>query len=101
MTSDETLLLQALKLKQLGTTGHSLDSDVTERLLDQHPEEMKEKMRNICAFVSISMFEEVANVCEVLSLSKRQFVEMALVDLLAKSHKILRDTEALKSFEVS
>lgn len=100
MRTDETLLLQALKLKQLGSTGHSADGDLIEQLLLQNPDAAKEKMRNICAFITPELFDQVANVCNILSLSKRQVVEMALVDLMQKANKIINDTEALKAFEV-
>lgn len=100
MRSDETLLLQALKLKQLGDNGHTGDGDLIEQLLLQNPETAQMKMRNICAFISPELFGQVAQVCDVLSLSKRQVVEMALVDLMEKANKIISETEALKAFEV-
>ena len=100
MRTDETLLLQALKLKQLGHTGHSFDGDLVEHIALQNPEAAKEKMRNICAFISHELFDDVANVCQILSISKRQIVEMALIDVMEKAHKIINETEALKSFEV-
>ena len=100
MRSNETLLLQALKLKQLGHKGFSGDGDMLELLLLQNPEAAKEKMRNICAFISPELFDDVSNVCNILSLSKRELIEMALVDVLEKAHKVIDDTGALKAFEV-
>ena len=100
MRSNETLLLQALKLKQLGDKGFSGDGDMLELLLLQNPEAAKEKMRNICAFISPELFDDVSNVCNILSLSKRELIEMALVDVLEKAHKVIDETGALKAFEV-
>lgn len=100
MRSNETLLLQALKLKQLGDKGFSGDGDMLELLLLQNPEAAKEKMRNICAFISPELFDDVSSVCNILSLSKRELIEMALVDVLEKAHKVIDDTGALKAFEV-
>ena len=101
MRTDETLLLQALKLKQLGDSGHTGDGDLIEQLVLQNPDVAKEKMRNICAFITQELFDDVANVCQMLSLSKRQIVEMALIDVMQKAHKIINETEALKAFEVN
>lgn len=101
MKTDETLLLQALKLKQLGHTGHSLDGDLIEQLALSNPEAAKTDMRNICAFISQPLFDDVTDVCQILSLSKRQIVEMALIDVMEKAHKIINETEALKAFEVA
>ena len=100
MRSNEILLLQALKLKQLGDRGHSGDVDLIEQLASQNPEYAKEKMRNICAFITPEMFDDVSQVCDILSLSKRELIEMALVDVLEKAHNIIDDTGALKAFEV-
>lgn len=84
MNTDEILTLQALKFKQLHVQGHSLPADLVERLIDQQPE-VKAKMRNICAFIDPSLFEKVENLCGILDLSKRQFVEMALLDFVQKA----------------
>lgn len=100
MKTDETLLLQALKLKELGHNGHSGDGDLIEQLVLQNPETAKEKMRNICAFISHELFDDVTNMCNILSISKRRLIEMALIDVMEKAHKIVNDTEALKAFEV-
>jgi hypothetical protein len=99
MRSDETLLLQALKLKQLGDNGYTGDGDLVEHLALQNPEAAKEKMRNICAFISPQLFDDVNQVCSILSLSKRQIVEMALIDLMEKAHKIINETGALNAHD--
>lgn len=101
MKTEETLLLQALKLKQLGDHGHSLDGDIVEDMALSNTEATKNSMRNICAFITVPLFDDVTNVCQILSLSKRQIVEMALIDVMEKAHKIINDTEALKAFEVA
>ena len=98
MRTDDTLRLQALKLKELNTRGHS-GSDLIETLLEANPEYAKEKMRNICAFISPELFSNVEGVCNLLNLSKRQVVEMALNDLIAKANQIIEETDAMTSVE--
>lgn len=92
MRTDDTLRLQALKLKELNTRGWS-GPDLVQHLLDSNPE-AKEKMRNICAFISPELFSQVEGVCSLLSLSKRQVVEMALIDFLSKADSIMEETGA-------
>lgn len=92
MRTDDTLRLQALKLKELNTRGWS-GGDLIEHLLDANPE-AKDKMRNICAFIQPELFAQVEGVCSLLSLSKRQVVEMALIDFLAKADSIMEETGA-------
>lgn len=95
MKSEEILMLQALKLKKLNTRGFD-GPDLIEHLVDQN-EEAKAKLRNICAFISPQLFEEINSLTNLLDLSKREFVEMALQDLVAKAHAVINDTNAMES----
>lgn len=98
MRTDETLLLQVLKFKQLNTNGHSLGNDLVGRMIDSDPE-VKEKMRNICAFISPELFGEIENLGNLLDLSKREIVEMALLDFVEKANKIIREVNPLQEAE--
>jgi hypothetical protein len=92
MSPKETLTLQALKLKQLHTRGCS-DPAFLEALLENaKPEGVPEpEMRNICALVSRPLFDKVEQLCGLLELSKRQFVEMALVEFVDKANQVMSE----------
>lgn len=94
MKSEEILMLQALKLKKLNTRGYD-GPDLVEQLVQQN-DEAKQKLRNICAFVSPELFEEINGITNLLELSKREFVEMALQDLVVKTRAILEQTNAME-----
>lgn len=98
MSPKEVLTLQALKLKQLHTRGVS-DPAFVEALLESAPAESKSEMRNICALVSLPLFEKVEQLCSLLDLSKRQFVEMALVDFVAKADSVMADVNPFSDQE--
>ena len=70
--------------------------DLVDQLVLQNPEATKEKLRNICAFISPELFSEIDSLCNLLDLSKREFVEMALVDLVAKAHAVIEQTNAME-----
>lgn len=95
MKSEEMLMLQALKLKKLNSKGFD-GPDLVEQLILQNPDATKEKLRNICAFISHDLFGEIDSLCSLLDLSKREFVEMALVDLVAKAHAVIQQTNAME-----
>lgn len=95
MKSEEMLMLQALKLKKLNSKGFD-GPDLVEQLILQNPDAAKEKLRNICAFISPDLFGEIDSLCNLLDLSKREFVEMALVDLVAKAHAVIQQTNAME-----
>jgi len=93
MTPSETLQLQALKLKQLHTRGSSNPGALLDEVIRQNPDEAKAQLRNICALISPELFEKVENLCNVLDLSKREFVEMALVEFVELAEKVLREVD--------
>lgn len=91
MRSDEILRLHALQLKAVNNnqTGAAL----LDAVLEDNPSFTAEKMRNICAFISPQLFADVDGLCDVLNLSKRQVVEMALIDLMAKAKRIMEQVQ--------
>ncbi|HIE54731.1 MAG TPA: hypothetical protein EYP90_06060 [Chromatiaceae bacterium] len=47
------------------------------------------EIKNVCAKVSYKLADEITDVCALLGVSKRAFVEAALIDAVAKSREIL------------
>jgi sulfur relay (sulfurtransferase) DsrF/TusC family protein len=90
MNFNETIQLQALRLKQ---SFHGSDPQITEHFIEeaarQNPEALP--MKNICAFVSQQLFDRVNGCCDQLSLSKRRFVEMALIEALDRAEAIVSE----------
>lgn len=95
MTPSEIVQLHALKLKHLHHRGNSGGGDLLEVLAQQNPEAFKSELRNICALITPSLFSEVENLCNVLDFSKREFVEMALLDFVDKTNAIIREVDPL------
>lgn len=87
MNTTDTLTLKALLLKQ-SIEGHG---PISEHLIDHaiksNPEQ--KDLRNICAFISTELFAKVEQTCQNLELSKRQLIEMALIDIIAKAEEII------------
>jgi hypothetical protein len=98
MKTSEKLTLQALKLKELNTQGVSGPGDFVGQMVDQD-DQLKAKLKNLCAYVSPALFDEVTQICELLDLSKRQVVEMAVRDFLDKAWDVLNETGALPGAE--
>jgi len=91
----EIIQLHALKLKHMHHRGNSGGVDLIEWAAQQNPEAVKAELRNICALINPSLFSEVENLCNVLELSKRQFVEMALIEFVEKANAIVREVNPL------
>lgn len=69
---------------------HSLsNSDLVDRVALS--EEVKSQMKNVCALISVPLFEDLEAMCGLLGLSKRQFIEASLIDALAKAENIVQE----------
>jgi len=72
-----------------------MDTDMVDLFANDpaNAEAMKKVTRNICAHISIELFNEVEGLCEMLSLSKRQFVELALSEAIAKASSVVNEVQ--------
>lgn len=96
MTLDETIQLQVLKLK-------STSGGLQGRILDQLLEEAGEShplVRQMCAKVSHVMYEDLEQVCQLLDMTKREFIEVAVGDALAKAHDVIEASGVMKQYEL-
>ena len=87
MKTIDTLTLKALELKQTIEGISPLTDHLLDKALQANPEQ--KELRNICAFISSDLFSKVEQTCINLSLSKRQLIEMALIDIIEKANEII------------
>ncbi len=50
-------------------------------------------MKNVCAMIHQTLFDELSETCALLDISKRSFIEMALIEALGKAEQIMRDEQ--------
>lgn len=84
MNFEEVIQLQVLKLKaqSSGRGGH-----LTDHLLESVPE--TPEIRQMCAKVSSLLYDDLEQVCGLLDLSKREFIESAVSDALKRAHEVI------------
>lgn len=91
MNFDEVIRYKALALK--ATISNNNLNDMFDHLLtDETPQ-----TRNICAIVSTTLFNDVENVTNLLGISKRTFVEHALIEAVQKSQFIINEVNPMES----
>ena len=92
MKFQEVIQLKALELKSLH---HGGPSRLAEQFLEQAvaTPEGQAMTRNICAHISKPLFERVEECCQLLGLSKRQFVEMALREAVDRAEDIVAEVD--------
>lgn len=88
METKEILTLQALKFKQQLLGGNQdLQEGAAAWMFNVDPG--ADQTRNICALISIPLFDEIERLSNVLSMSKRRFVELALRDLAVTANEAI------------
>ena len=80
-------LIQYKALDQIHTiTG----SDAVDRL-PQSEIAKSPVMRNVCALITLDLFEELEQMCSVLGISKRQFIESSLIESIKEANAITKE----------
>jgi hypothetical protein len=59
----------------------------------------KLKMRNVCALITTELFDRLENTCAFLDISKREFIESALLEALATADKVIEETGVHEHYE--
>lgn len=93
MNFEETIQLQVLKLKaQTSIRGRLLDHVLES---DDNPI----PVRQMCAKVSTALYEDLENVCVLLDMSKREFIETAVSDALQRAHEVIDRSGVMDHYE--
>ena len=79
---EELILLKSLALKNLQGNG-----DLVDMLGNQF--ENKDEFRNVCVKLTPSLSDELERVCDLLSISKRRFIESILIAGLENAAEIM------------
>lgn len=79
MNFDETIQLQILRLKA-STSGRG---PILEHILENSETPV---VRQMCAKVSVVMYADLEEVCNLLDMTKREFIEQAVGDALKRAH---------------
>ncbi len=91
---EELITMKALQAKRLNEGGGDIQDHIIDDMLmkvDGAP------FRNVCAHVSIPLADEIDAICASLDISKRRFIEGALIDALKRAQAIVSE---VKPFEL-
>lgn len=74
--------------------------DLSEQLIARAGEGVEAPvLRNVCAKLSVELAENIDQVCSTLGISKRLFIEHALVEACAEARQALQDVNAFEWIE--
>lgn len=92
MNLNELLRFKALNFKYV----HE-NQALTDMALEGRLGEIDIPLKNVCAMVTQELFDDLTNVCGLLDISKRLFIEKALIDAIQMAHKVM-DDEGVENF---
>lgn len=93
---NEFLLQKTLEFKQ-GPEGNTLDGIMD--LFVQSNQDCPIPLKNVCAKLTVELSDEIDNVCNLLDVSKRKFIEMAIINAIGKFKEIAIEYNAYERYE--
>lgn len=96
MTPSQVIQLQALKLKSTIDGHHPalLDSLIAN---PENAEGLKKDFRNVCALIPSFQFEQLESLCNLLDLSKREVISMALSVFIPMANTIVGEVNPFEN----
>jgi hypothetical protein len=95
MKFNQYIQFRALSAKA-NIEGQSFNSDHTEGLIEKaaanHPNEFK----TVCAPISLPLFDRLTNTLSILDISKRAFIESAIVEALDQADQIMAEVDVFE-----
>jgi hypothetical protein len=91
----ELLMYRALHFKQSGRN----DIIVDHMLATDSEAINKLQIRNVCAKVSNELADRLDNMCGLLDISKRRFVEAAIINALDEADRVVSEVNMTEAFE--
>lgn len=93
-TTGSMSLGQMERLVAGGSVGHAVDGEfVPAKSLE---EMIPFKVQNVCAKLAQPLVDRLDNALSVLDMTKRDFIELALIEALDKVDQVLADTNAFE-----
>lgn len=83
MNFDDLIRFKALNFR------YSFENQGLIDMLAEGKMEHNVPMKNVCAMITQQLFDELSDVCSLLDISKRAFIEAALIEGLKKARQLM------------
>ena len=68
----------------------------TKKAIEEHAAKSDE-FKTVCAPISVPLFDRMGDTIQILGMSKRQFIEMAIVEVLDRCDEIMNEVDVFES----
>lgn len=96
MKFDQYIQYRALNMKA-HIEGQAFNSDALDRALDKQVANAAPEFKTVCAPISIELFERLSHTLGLLDISKRSFIEAAIIEALDKADAIMGEVDIFES----
>lgn len=96
----EFMLMKALTYKYAGHNSSADIADYMDRTGQGEELEKQFPTKNVCAKLQVSLVENMESVCSVLGISKRAFIENAIIAAIGEFNEIAQDHEIFEAHEL-
>jgi hypothetical protein len=76
----------------------SRNTDLLDHAISNDPDFASHITKNVCAKLSVELSDKIDETCNLLDVSKRQFIENALIEALDRSQQLI---DEIDPFEVN
>jgi hypothetical protein len=95
MNFDQYILYRALNTKA-HLEGEAFNSETKDRFLEKEVEKQSLEFKTVCAPISIELFTRLSTTLNLLDISKRTFIEAALIEALNKADVIINEVDVFE-----
>lgn len=76
--------------------GQAFNSPTTEALIEKAAATSPAEFKTVCAPISIPLFDRLTNTLSILDISKRTFIEVAIVEALNRADEIIKQVDVFE-----
>ncbi|BCL77453.1 hypothetical protein JHS3_31890 (plasmid) [Jeongeupia sp. HS-3] len=100
MNFDQVMQYRALRFKA-SIEGQHFSNIENDRLLEAAGKEPNDFVKTVCSPISIELFERMNDVLGLLDMTKREFIQAALISALDRADEIIREVNPWESLPES
>lgn len=92
-------LNEILTYKSLAFKHAADNSQLVDYIVETQPEAVQAVTKNVCAHLPIPLVERLENSLAILNMSKREFIQAAIIDALDRFDKIADEYNIFEAYE--
>lgn len=96
MKFDQYIQYRALNMKA-HIEGQAFNSEAMDRALDKEAANGAPEIKTVCAPISIQLFERLTHTLGLLDISKRSFIEAAIIEALDRADVIMGEVDIFEN----